>query len=153
MIVIIILLIVLSTTSTILVQQFQLFTKGQDLINADWQGRIAMEQIIKNLRNTETIITANTNNITFKNDQGYYSTYQQGGKNNTQLMYLTSEPDSLPAVLADNIKKITFNYYNKNGSKTFALNKIRYTLISIDVENRTTDLNLTTAVFLWNIKT
>lgn len=150
-IVIIVVLILISVSTTILVQEFKIFYTGKNLIEADWQGRVALERITRDLRTLAKITSFNDSSIIFNDINGEAVTYSLNNSN--QLVYSSS---TTPIVtLADNIQTLTFTYYDFNG-QGFVNNTppsttdIRYITITLNIVNNSTNFNLTTAVYPWN---
>ncbi|OGT08953.1 MAG: hypothetical protein A2V89_01585 [Gammaproteobacteria bacterium RBG_16_37_9] len=147
-IVIIVTLIVVPIAATILSQEFQIYYIGQNLTNADWQGRIALDRITRDIRAATNITTANANSITFTNTSEEVITYNLGGTNNTQLIY-SSATSTQP--LANNVQGLTFVYYGFDGVTQAVGNSIRYITITLNIVNQNANFNLKTAVYAWNI--
>src|SRR3989304_9709026 len=147
-IVIIVTLILVPIAATILAQEFKIFYVGQNLANADWQGRVALDRMTRDIRAATSITTAGANSIVFTNIDGVAVSYSRGGTNNTQLIYSTA---SNPQILANNIAGLTFVYYGQDGITQAVGNSIRYITITLNIVNLNANFNLTTAVYLWNI--
>jgi prepilin-type N-terminal cleavage/methylation domain-containing protein len=145
-IVIVLLSILLTIGTNIIVKQFQIFAAGQKMVEADWQGRITVNRMERDIRDAVNIINASSNNITFINTNGETISYSLGGVNNTQLIY-TTVSGSQP--LANNVNSINFGYYDSNGNITAS--DIRYVSFSPNIVNNNTNFNITTAVYLWNM--
>ena len=149
-IVIIIFLILVSIATTVLVQEFQIFNSGKSLINADWQIRIALDRMVRDIRGATSINTATTNTLTFHYVDDNSGTNTSYSLSNSKLLY--SKSDGTSSVLADNIQALTFQYYDSNGTNlgnTPVISSIRYITITI---GHNTGFNSTTAVYLWNKK-
>ena len=157
-IVIIVLLILISISARVLITQFRLFTAGQELLNADWQGRIALDRMVRDMRNTFNIVKAKENSVEFKiieDKKTKQLTYKLNNEN--QLILKESSKDKK---LADNIKQLTLDYYNTRGEKIsqpitkLKLKDIRYITINANVigKSEKINFNITTAIYLWNLK-
>ena len=144
-IVIIVTLILVPIAATILAQEFQVFYVGQNLANADWQGRVALDRMTRDIRAATSITTAGANNIVFTNIDGVAVSYSLNG---TNLIYSTA---SNPQILANNIAGLTFVYYGQDGITQAVGNSIRYITITLNIVNLNANFNLTTAVYVWNI--
>jgi len=154
-IVIIILLILVSTAATVLVQQFQLFNTGQELLDADWQGRVALNRMVRDMRDTSDVTIAETDKISFYDDDlKDIVTYQLVGN---QLVYSTTNTN-ISSPLADNIQNFELEYHDENDNQPNNTTDIRYVTITLNIVNESANINeisnfhLTTAVFLWNTK-
>lgn len=157
LIVIIVLMILISVSTTLLMQEFKIFNVGKNLIAADWQGRIALERVTRDLRGAVSINNSNSggSSIAFNDLSGNSLSYYLGGVNNQQLIYANLSTGFVSA-LADNIQGVVFNYYDQNGNGLMVTpanaNGVRYVTVTVNVAtNSNSNFNLTTAVYLWNI--
>jgi type II secretory pathway pseudopilin PulG len=150
---IIIFMIIISVATIILAKEFQIFASGQNLANADWQGKIALDRMTRDIRSAATITTSGTKIFSFTDIDNNSITYKLDATNN-QLTYTIN---SSSVALADKVDSLnsSFNYYNQDGQQLtnpLPTDKIRYITIGLTIANQSANFNLTTAVFLWNIK-
>lgn len=105
--------IVMTGASYLLVQGFRGYYLGRDAIATDWQARIAMERMTRDMRairSTNDIATAGTSVFTFNDVSGNNITYQLSG---TQLVRILNSTTT--NVLATNVTSLSFTYYDVNG--------------------------------------
>lgn len=125
---------------------FNSYLQGQQIADADWQGRIAINTITNDLhalRSTNNITTATANTLVLTDLNGTSISYQV---NNGQLMRNAQ-------ILADFVQSITFQYYNEDGvllSDPIATASIRFVAVNL-VINENGAMNFTSGVALWNI--
>jgi prepilin-type N-terminal cleavage/methylation domain-containing protein len=146
--------ILLSGSTNLLNQGFKSFFTGKDIINANWQGSIALERLARDLRSVRSntdITAAAANSITFIDIDGNTITYQvSGGKLQRNTQYL-----------ADGVQSITFAYYT--GATTPSLLtplpltaslrlSIRYIKITLNMSYNNLTFPIITAVYLWTLK-
>lgn len=144
LVIVILIISILSTGGIEMVRLgFLSYMTGQNIINADWQGRAALERMTRDLhsiRSPSDITTATPTLLTFTDISGNTVTYQVTG---TQLMRNAQ-------VLADYVQSLAFNYYNSNGTTPISNSDIRYITITLNINNNT-NFNFTTGVTLWNL--
>lgn len=125
---------------------FNSYLQGQQIADADWQGRIAINTITHDLhalRSTTDITTATASALTFTDLDGTSIDYQV---NNGQLMRNAQ-------IVANFVQSITFQYYNEDGvllSDPVAIASIRYVAVNL-VINENGTMNFVSGVALWNI--
>ncbi len=103
--VITILSIITAVGSRMLSGAFNAYFTGRDIIDAEWQGRYAMQRISRELRDVRTATAADlniasANQITFTDNSANVITYARNGN--------TLERNGQP--LADGVTVLTFNY-------------------------------------------
>lgn len=154
-IVIILIGILLSGSTNLLNQGFKSFFTEKDIINANWQGSIALERIVRDLRRVRSytdITAAEANSITFIDIDGNTITYQvSGGKLQRNTQYL-----------ADGVQSITFSYYTGETTPSLLpsstplttplLLSIRYIKITLNMSYNNLTFPIITAAYLWTLK-
>lgn len=144
--------VVMIGASRLLVQGFRGYYLGRDAVNTDWQARVAMERMTRDLRairSSNDIIVANTNSIRFVDISGNDILYQVSGSQLTRTLAGSSAD-----VLADNIVSLNFNYYNSSGVSTTIISAIRYIVPSLVVTYTSSNLPdyiITAGVYPWNL--
>lgn len=113
LIVIIILGIVAAIGSTMLAGGLNAYLSGKDFADADWQGRLALERISRDLRTVRSatlvdLTLSPATQITFVNKAGMSISYALSG---TTLMR-----NGIP--LADGISNLNFSYIRRDGKAT-----------------------------------
>jgi prepilin-type N-terminal cleavage/methylation domain-containing protein len=143
-----ILAMVAAGCATLVAKGMDAFFAGRDALDAEWQGRIALERMtreIRNIRSDADISTATSNTISFIDNAGNQISYYTSG---SQL--LRQSPFAGTAqVLADGIV-LTFAYYDGSGAVATIANNIRYIVINVNVTYGGANFNLTTGVYPWN---
>jgi len=111
----------------------------KDVADADWQGRIAMERMARDIRvigSSNNITTAAAAQLVFVDDTGTTITYAISGSTLTRNTQ----------VLSDGIQSIAFTYFDLNGTTTAVLTNIRYIRIVLTVNQLNASYSLTTAI-------
>lgn len=126
------------------------FLTARKNIEADWQGRIALEIMTRelhNIRSANDITSATGNAITFIDNYGNEISYYVNG---SQLMR-RNDTTSSTQVLADGTN-LSLTYYDANGTTPVLLtNNIRYILVTLNITYGNANFNLTTGVYPWNL--
>ncbi|MBU0455320.1 MAG: prepilin-type N-terminal cleavage/methylation domain-containing protein [Pseudomonadota bacterium] len=144
-IVIIIVGIVVVGSSELLLYGFKGFAIGKQQVEANWQGQVSLERMVRDLRairSSSSISQATANAITFTDIDGESIQYHLTGQ---QLMRNTR-------VLSDDIQSLTFSYYDEDGNSTVTINNIRYIVVALQIMNGSSSFILTTAVYPWGLK-
>ena len=118
----------------------------QNVSDAFWQARLAMERMvidIRSIRSTNAITTNTSNTLAFTDINNSTYTYTLSGTN----LLCNSR------VLASGVNSLAFSYYDKTGAITATLANIRYIRIAINVTKNNTNINLTTSVYLREMNT
>ncbi len=126
--VIIILSIIAAVGSQMLGNGFNAYFTGRDIINAEWQGRYAMQRIMRELRHVRSATAGDlvmaTNQITFTDNNANVITYARAGT------ILTRNGTAL----ADGVTGLTFHYIQSDGITTAAVaSDVSYISINLDV--------------------
>ncbi len=132
--VIIILSIIAAVGSQMLGTGFNAYLTGRDLIDAEWQGRYAMQRISRELRNVRSAsagdLVMSVNQITFTDNSANVITYALSGTTLTR----NGQP------LADGVSSLAFSYIQADGITTAALaSEVSY--ISVDINVNFNDSN------------
>jgi prepilin-type N-terminal cleavage/methylation domain-containing protein len=147
-IVIAILSIVVAGVSQLLTVGFNSYFMGKNIISADWQGRVAIEKMTRDLhlvRSRNDIVMASSNSFSFISIDGSPISYSQVG---SQLIRNTS-------VLAGGVQSLSFQYFDSTGSYLGAspvVTNIRYIVISLNVTSNNASYVTNTAVYPWNLR-
>lgn len=144
--VIIVLSIIAVVSSQMLAQGLNGFLTSKNVIEADWQGRLALERMgrdIRAIRSSASITTAASNQLVFTDTNNNSVTYQLSGTNltrNTQT-------------LADGIQTLTLAYTDSSGATTAVLANIRYIQITLNITKNNSNYTITTALSIRNVFT
>lgn len=118
-IVIIILSVIATIAAKVIKGGFDAYYTGQDITQADWQGRVAMERITRELREVRDrtsltgSLTASDSRLDFTDIYGTAITYQLSGTTlNRTALPGTTQP------LAGDIASAVFSYYTSSGVAT-----------------------------------
>jgi prepilin-type N-terminal cleavage/methylation domain-containing protein len=136
--------IIAIVVSKILFQGFNAYLTTQNVTDADWQGRLALERMrldIMGIRSPSDISTASANQLVFTDSNGNSITYTLSGST------LTRSGD----ILADGINSLQLTYLDKNGSVTATTSAIRYITIQLNVTKSNTNFNVSTSVYPRNL--
>lgn len=142
--VIILIGIIAVVSSQILSNGFSAYLTGQNITDADWQGRLSMERMeedIRAVRSPSDISTATAGQLIFTDSSGTSITYQLSG---SSLMRNSQ-------ILADGLSGLTFSYFDKNGVSTATLTAIRYISYTLNVTQKGVNFNLATTIYPRNL--
>jgi prepilin-type N-terminal cleavage/methylation domain-containing protein len=138
--VIVIIGIIAAMASSMISQGFEAYFTGKNVMDADWQGRLALERMardIREIRSAGDISTMTASQLTFVDLSGNTITYQLSG---TNLMRNSQ-------ILANGIQSMTLSYFDANGSTTASASAVRYISISLNVTQNNTNITVATAVY------
>jgi prepilin-type N-terminal cleavage/methylation domain-containing protein len=138
--------IVAATSSALLSQGLNGFLNMQKLIEANWQGQLAMARMTRDMadcRSANDITTFTSGTFAFTDINANSITYTSSGSN------LTRNGN----VLAYGISNLTFAYYDQNGNAGPAQANIHYVQISFTVTEDNTNYNMSSGVFLRGLST
>ncbi len=127
--VIVILSIIAAVGSRMLSGGFNAYFTGRDIIDAEWQGRYAMQRISRELRDVRSATAGDLNitsatQITFTDNAANVITYALNGN--------TLERNGEP--LADGVTNLAFNYVQTDGITTAtAATDVSYITVGIIV--------------------
>jgi prepilin-type N-terminal cleavage/methylation domain-containing protein len=147
--VILVLSIIVGMAGSLLSQGLNTFSAGENIIDANWQGQIGMERMIRDIlgiRSVNDISSASASTLSFTNTNGDTLSYTLSGTSIT----LTQNGSS--AVLADGVQSLAFNYYDQNGSVTATPTAIRYVQITMNVTKNNVNYLLTTRIYPRNLQ-
>lgn len=137
--VIVLLSIVAVLGSQMLSSGFSAYFTGRDIINADWQGRFALERMNKELRTIRTATAADLDvtlapaAISFVDIEGNNINYSLAGTSLTR--------NGIP--LADGVNSMTFSYIQPDGITTAALaTEVYYVSVALNVTLGGANINL-----------
>jgi len=145
LIIVITILAVLSVIMLPMLQSgFNSYFTQRNLTDANWQGRLALARIARDLRSlpsSNNISTANSTQLTFINSANTSVSYTLNGTS-LQRNGLT---------LANGVSALTFGYYDSTGAVTALLANIGYISITLNITQNNTNSTVTTTVDLRNI--
>ncbi len=132
---IVILSIISAISAKVIGAGFTSYFDEQNITNANEQGRIGIERMIRDIHaigSSGSIITASASTLSFVNTSGTTITYARSG---TQLQ-------RNGIALADGISGLTFGYYDSNGVVTAVLANIRYINVTLTVTQNNVNYQL-----------
>jgi type II secretory pathway pseudopilin PulG len=142
LILVMLLMSIITVVSTrILSQGFASYLNMQYLTEANWQGQLAMERMILDIRNIGSVnnITAYTaSTFSFKNVNGTAISYTLSGTNLTLNGH----------TLASGISALTFSYYDKNGNSGATQANIEYVTINLTVTKNNTNYSMKNSIYV-----
>ncbi len=126
--VMIILSIIATIGSQMLGTGFNAYFTGRDMIDAEWQGRYAMQRISRELRDVRSAtagdLVIGANQITFTDNNANVVTYTLAGNTLTR----NGQP------LADGATNLTFNYIQADGITNAAVaSDVSYISVSLNI--------------------
>lgn len=145
LIIIVIVLAVLSVIALPMIHAgFNAYFTQRNLSDANWQGRLALARMsrdIRNLPSTGNITTATSTQFTFTDNNNSNVSYTLSGA--------TLQRNSI--TLANGIASVTFGYYDSAGAVTATINNIRYVSITLNVTQNNVNTTLETVIGLRDI--
>jgi prepilin-type N-terminal cleavage/methylation domain-containing protein len=134
--------------SKIIAAIFNNLYTGENIVNADWQARVGLEQMVRDFRTIQSgsniSNTSTASQFVFTDSTGTTNTYSLKG---SQVLFNTQ-------VLVDGAQSLVFTYYDKSGNvippPPTALT--RYIGIALGINQSTVSFTLSTAVYLWNLR-
>lgn len=154
-IVIVIVGIIAAGSSELLLQGFRSYALGRDTVKVEWQGRVALETMARDLRSIRSkndISVANSAQITFVDVDGKTINYDVGGG---QLLRDVSG-QSNNQVVADGVQSLAFTYYSKDALLTFPISAqnrqtIRYIVVALSIKSGSVTYAKKVAIYPWNL--
>ena len=146
--VIVILGIIIGMSSSLLTQGLNTFSTGENIVNANWQGEIAMERMSRDIlliRSPADVTTIASNNLAFTDISNNTISYSLSGTS----LNLTENGNT--SILADGVQSLTFSYFDKNGASTATTTLVRLIRISINITQNNANYTLTTAIYPRNL--
>jgi prepilin-type N-terminal cleavage/methylation domain-containing protein len=138
--VIAVLAIISAVGSRIVAKGLTGYIASQNMIDSDWQARIALESMtreIRNIRSVSNITIATPTRLTFVDTFGITIDYTLSG---TNLMEGAQ-------VLADGISTLSFTYYDNNYASTLIIANINVIQINMTVTQGNTNYPLQVFIF------
>lgn len=142
-IVIVILSILAVIALPMLSSGFNAYFTARNLSDANWQGRLALARITRDLRaltSNNNITTATATQLTFINNANTSVSYTISGSN--------LERNAL--TLANGVNSVTFDYYTSAGAATAVIANIVYISITLNITQNNTNITLEAVVDLRN---
>lgn len=146
--VIIILAIISSMLAPLLIEGLNTFSQEENIVNANWQGQIAMARMsrdIASIRSSSDLTTIATTNLAFTDSSNNTISYSLNGTD------LTLTQNGTGAVLANGIQSLTFTYFDKNGVSTATATSVRFIQIALNVIQNNVNYTLTTMIYPRNL--
>lgn len=133
--------IVVVVTAKIIASSLSAYLTGQNTVDANWQGQVAVERMVRDIRATRS-----ANDITTATASEYKFTDTTG----TSIDYLLSGSTLTRngTVLADGINSLSFTYHDASGGAGPATANIRYVTITMGVTRNNVNYQLVTSIFL-----
>jgi len=145
LIIVIVILAVLSAIALpMLTAGFNGYFTQRNLSDANWQGRLALSRMSRDIRSIPSagnITTATSTQFTFTNSSNASVSYTLSG---TALQ-------RNGITLANGVSAVTFGYYTSAGAVTATISAIRYVSITLNITENNTNITLETVVDLRNI--
>ena len=140
-IVIAIIAIISVVTTKMLVQGLTGMLTAQNVVDANWQGQLAIERMsrdIRMIRSSGDITTNTSNDLAFTDINGNSVEYKLTG---TDLMRNTQ-------ILANGVNTLTFIYKDKNGNTIGGTADGMYINMMLTITQKNANYTLGTAVYL-----
>lgn len=137
-IVIVLLGIIAGVGSQLMAAGFRSYFLGRDLTAADWQGRLALERMTREIREIPSSVDLTTmaaNQIGFNDMSGNAVSYSLGAS-----LLRNIQP------LADNVTALNFTYLDGNGAATAVAADVRFISIGVDISRGGASMTLRTMV-------
>ncbi|HEV2614607.1 MAG TPA: prepilin-type N-terminal cleavage/methylation domain-containing protein [Gammaproteobacteria bacterium] len=142
-IVIVILSVIAAIGSKVIGTAFNSYADNQSIVNANEQGRLALERMVRDLHainSPSDVTTANASSLTFNDVNGNAVTYSLSG---TQLQ-------RNGIALADGINTLTFGYYGGTGAAAGTNAAIRYINVTLNITQNSVNYTLATTITTLN---
>lgn len=143
-IVITILAILAVITLPLLHAGFNSYFAQRNLSDANWQGRLALSRMVRDIHNLPSvgnISTATSTQFTFTDENNASVSYTLSGTN-LQRNGVT---------LANGVGSIAFAYYDSAGAATAVIANIRYIFITLNITQNNTNMTLQSVVNLRDV--
>ncbi len=144
-IVMVILAVVAGMSALLLSQGFNAFFSSENILDANWQGQLAMQRMVRDIqmiRSPADISTATATQLTFTDINNNSISYALSGSN------LNLTKNASTQTLAIGVNNLTFTYYDINGSTPPASTTLtRYIKIALTITQNNTNYTLTTAIY------
>jgi prepilin-type N-terminal cleavage/methylation domain-containing protein len=141
--------IALSAIITVMVTRFlaqavMSFLAAQNITDANWQGRIAMERMVRDIRQVRSpldVTTMTATEFAFLDILGNSIDYKLTGTTLTLNGF----------VLANGISNVAFTYYNYAGTVAATAATLNFVYITLDVTQDNSNYSTSTAIYLRNM--
>jgi prepilin-type N-terminal cleavage/methylation domain-containing protein len=146
--VILILGIIIAMSSTLLTQGLDTFSTGENIMNANWQGQLAMERMARDIlsvRSPADMTTLGASNFAFTDSNNNTLSYSLSGTS------LNLTQNGSTAILADGIQSLGFSYFDKNDAATTTPTLARFIRVTINVTQGNANYTLTTGIYPRNL--
>lgn len=147
-IVIVILGIIVAMSTPLLTEGLSTFLAGENIVNADWQGQIAMERMVRDIsliRSPSDVTTIAANNLAFTDMGNNTISYSLSGTS------LTLTENGSSEILAQGIQSLAFSYFDRNGATTATTTLTRFIKVSINVTQNGVNYTLTSMIYPRNL--
>lgn len=141
--VIIILSIIALIASRVMGAAFNSYYDNQNIVNANEQGRLALERMVRDIHavnSPSSVTTANATSLTFTDVNGNAVTYALSG----------SQLQRNGVTLADGVNTLTFGYYDGAGAVTGTTTAIRYINVTLNITQNSVNYTLVTTITTLN---
>jgi len=138
-IVIVILSVVAVLASRVLGAGFSSYLDNQNIVNANEQGRLALEKMIRDIHainSPSSISSATATSLSFTDVNGNAITYALSG---TQLQ-------RNGVTLADGVNSLTFGYYTSAGATAAVTTSIIYINVTLNITQNSVNYTLGTTI-------
>jgi prepilin-type N-terminal cleavage/methylation domain-containing protein len=125
-------------------QGIKSYLTAQNVTDSNWQGRIAMERMLRDIRQVRSpadVSVMTATEFAFVDILGDSIDYQLTGNTLTLNGF----------VLANGISSLTFAYYNSAGTVTTSATTLNLIFITLGVSQNNSNYSLTTSVYLRNM--
>lgn len=140
LVIVIIITGILAASITSLISQGSIaYLTAQNITDADWQARLAIERMVRDIRairSSADISTASATQLTFTDFGGTSISYTLSG---TSLLRNSQ-------ILADGISALSFTYYDENGASGASAITLRYVKIALTITQKNTNFQIITMV-------
>lgn len=139
--------IVAAMSARVLSQGFQSFIMGRNVAETDWQARVALERMTRELRTIRApadIVITSASDITFTDIDGNSIRYCQGtvGTCPGSLSDLTRGTQTL----ANGVSGLAFSYLTKAGAATVTPSQVYYVVVAFSATQGAISKNYQAAV-------
>ena len=117
--------IVFAVGAMILKTSFQSYFAGKNRTTSDWQGRLGLERMTRDLHSIAAITAANANDIAFVDNTATAVTYDRDA--------VASTLRRNGVVLADNVTALNFTYFDRTPAVTAVAANVYYISVSFTV--------------------
>jgi prepilin-type N-terminal cleavage/methylation domain-containing protein len=133
--------IIVAISSQMLAQGFNAYLTSEDIIDANWQGQMAIERMVRDIRTVRSandISVKTSSAFTFVNLAGNTMAYSLSGSN----LMLNGN------ILANGVNSLTFTYYDKNGTPGASTANLNYVNIALNITQNNANFSVNTTAFL-----